>query len=69
MPKRAIRITDEAYLLLKALKSSEEESFSDIILKHYPKKRKLSQIIASIGPNGDLADSIEKASREIQRHF
>jgi len=50
---------------LKTLKSSEEEPFSDIILKDYPKKRKLSEIIAAIGPSGDLAYAIEQASQEI----
>jgi len=66
MPNRTIRITDEAYFRLKALKSSEEETFSDVILKYYPKKRKLSEIIAGIGPSGDLADAIESASPEIR---
>jgi predicted CopG family antitoxin len=67
MPTRTISITDEAYTRLKALKSGKKESFSDVIMKYYPKKRKLSEIIASIGPSGDLADAIEHASREIRR--
>lgn len=68
MPTRNIRITDAAYSRLKALKSNEKESLSDVILKCYPKKRKLSEIIAAIGPSGDLAESIDKASREIRRY-
>jgi predicted CopG family antitoxin len=67
MPTRTISITDEAYTRLKALKSNKKESFSDVILKYYPKKRKLSEIIAAIGPSADLADAIERASREIRR--
>jgi len=67
MPTRTISITDEAYSRLKDLKSSRKESFSDVILKYYPKKRKLSEIIASMGPSGDLADAIERASREMRR--
>jgi predicted CopG family antitoxin len=68
MPHWTIRITEEAYSRLKALKSNEKESLSDVILKYYPKKRKLSKIIAAIGPGKDLADSIEQASREIRRY-
>jgi len=67
MPTRTISITDEAYSRLKALKSTKKESFSDVILKYYPKKRKLSDVIAAIGPSGDLADSIERASRGIRK--
>jgi len=68
MPHRTIRITEEAYSRLKALKSNEKESLSDVILKFYPKKRKLSEIIATIRPSEDLADSIVQASREIRRY-
>jgi predicted CopG family antitoxin len=67
MPTRTISITEEAYSRLKALKSSKKESFSDVIVKYYPKKRKLSEIIAAIGPSTDLADSIERASRNLRR--
>ena len=67
MPTRTISITEEAYTRLKDLKSSGKESFSDVILKYYPKKRKLSEIIAAMEPSGDLADAIERASREIRR--
>jgi predicted CopG family antitoxin len=54
---------------LKTLKSSGEEPFSDVILKDYPKKRNLSEIIASIAPSKDLADSIEQASRAIRGYL
>lgn len=67
MATRTISITDEAYQKLKSLKSSDKDSFSEVILKYYPSKRKLSEILAEIGVNPDLADSIESASKEIRR--
>lgn len=66
MPTRTISISEEAYEKLKSLKSSEKDSFSDVILRYYPKKRKLSEVLAEIGPNPELADAIEKASREMR---
>lgn len=66
MPTRTISISEEAYEKLKSLKSSEKDSFSDVILRYYPKKRKLSEVLAGIGPNPELADAIEKASREMR---
>jgi len=67
MPTRTISITDEAYQKLKSLKGSEKESFSDVILKYYPARNKLSSILAEIGVNRDLADSIESASKEMRQ--
>ena len=64
---RTISITDEAYQKLKSLKNSDEDSFSDVILKYYPSRRKLSEILAEIGVNHDLADSIEAASEEMRQ--
>jgi len=66
MPTRTISISEEAYEKLKSLKTSEKDSFSDVILKYYPKKRKLSEVLAEIGPNPELADAIEKASRDMR---
>ncbi|MDI9395487.1 MAG: antitoxin VapB family protein [Euryarchaeota archaeon] len=66
MPTRTISISDEAYDKLKSLKTSEKDSFSDVILKYYPRKKKLSEVIAEIGFNPELADAIEKASRDIR---
>jgi predicted CopG family antitoxin len=40
MSTRTISITDEAYLKLKSLKASEKESFSDVILRYYPSRKK-----------------------------
>ncbi|HPS91268.1 MAG TPA: antitoxin VapB family protein [Methanothrix sp.] len=67
MPTRTISITEDAYLKLKSLKSSEKESFSDVILKYYPARKKLSAVLAEIGLNQDLADSIDKASIEMRQ--
>lgn len=66
MPTRTISISNEAYEKLKTLKTSEKDSFSDVIIKYYPKKRKLSEVLAEIGPNPELADAIEKASRDMR---
>ncbi|MDD4652864.1 MAG: antitoxin VapB family protein [Methanothrix sp.] len=53
MPTRTISITDEAYMRLKSLKASEKESFSDVILKYYPARKKLSAVLAEMGLNRD----------------
>lgn len=67
MAKRTISITEEAYQKLKSLKRSEKDSFSDVIMKYYPSRRKLSEILAEIGVDHDLADSIEAASKEMRQ--
>jgi predicted CopG family antitoxin len=61
MATKTISISEEAYEKLKSLKTSEKDSFSDVILKFYPKKRKLSDVLAEIGSNPELADAIERA--------
>jgi predicted CopG family antitoxin len=66
MATRTISINEEAYEKLKSLKASEKESFSYVILKYYPKKRKLSEVLAKMGPNPELANEIEKASQEMR---
>ncbi len=66
MATRTISITEEAYQKLKSLKSSEKESFSDVILKYYPSRKKLSQVLAEIGIDNELADSIEAASQKMR---
>lgn len=67
MPTRTISITEEAYNTLKGLKKSEKESFSSVILRYYPKKRTLSEVLEEIGDCSDLAASVEKASKEIRK--
>jgi len=66
MATRTISINEEAYEKLKSLKASDKESFSDVILKYYPKKRKLSEVLAKIRHNPELANAIEKASQEMR---
>ncbi len=67
MSTRTISITDEAYERLKALKKDERTSFSEVIVKYYPVKRKLSDVLAEIGESTDLADSVEKVSKEMRK--
>jgi predicted CopG family antitoxin len=57
----------EAYQKLKSPKSSEKASFSDVIIKYYPARKKLSTFLAEIGVNQDLADSIECAAQEMRQ--
>lgn len=66
MATKTISITEEAYDKLKSLKASDKDSFSDVIIKYYPKKRKLSEILTEMEPNPELADAIEKASKEMR---
>jgi predicted CopG family antitoxin len=67
MATKTISITEEAYDRLKDLKKDEKASFSDVIMKHYPKKKKLSEVLKEIGANPELADSIEQVSKEMRR--
>ena len=67
MATKTISITEEAYERLKNLKKNDKASFSDVILEHYPKKKKLSDVLKGIGANPELADSIEKVSREMRK--
>jgi predicted CopG family antitoxin len=67
MATKTISITEEAYDRLKALKKDEKTSFSDVIVKYYPVKRKLSDVLAELGNCNDLADTVEKVSREMRK--
>lgn len=42
-------------------------SFSEVILKFAPQKKKLPEIMREIGPDCELADAIEKASKEMRQ--
>lgn len=64
---KSIRITGEAYERLMALRNGEKTSFSDVILHYYPVKRKLADVLFEIGNCTDLADSVEKTSREMRK--
>ena len=67
MSTKTIRITVEAYERLRALKHNEKRCFSEVIVKYYPVKRKLSDVLAELGDCTDLADNIEKVSREMRK--
>ncbi len=67
MATKTISITEEAYERLRSLKKDEKTSFSDVIVKHYPKRKKLSEVLREIGANPELADSIERASKEMRK--
>lgn len=64
MSTKTISITEEAYECLRSLKNKENESFSQIILKHYPRKRTLSEVFAEIDPDNEFADAIESVMHE-----
>jgi predicted CopG family antitoxin len=64
---KTISITEEAYDRLKMLKNDETTSFSEVIVKYYPVRRKLSEVLAELGDSADLADTLEKISREMRK--
>jgi len=66
MPTRTISISEEAYQALKSLKESGRMSFSEVIVKNYPRRRALSEILKTMGPEEDLAASIESASKDMR---
>ena len=66
MPTRTISISEEAYEALKSLKESGRMSFSEVIVKYYPRRRALSEVLKTITPKEDLAASIESASKEMR---
>lgn len=67
MSTKNISITEEAYELLRNLKKDKKMSFSDVILTHYPKRKKLTEVLKEIGANPELADSIETVSQEMRK--
>ncbi|HOI59526.1 MULTISPECIES: antitoxin VapB family protein [Methanoculleus] len=67
MGTRTISISDDAYERLSRLKGPSNMSFSEVILKYTPPKKKLSEILKEFGPNPALADSVEEASREMRK--
>ncbi len=66
MSTKSITITEEAYERLKS-RRGENQSFSEVILQNFPAKRKLSEILAEIGGDDELADKIDAASKEMHR--
>lgn len=67
MATKTISITEEAYERLRNLKKDDKVSFSDVIVKYYPVKRKLSDVLAELGDCSEIADSVEKVSREMRK--
>lgn len=77
MSTKTISITEDAYERLRSLKDSDKMSFSEVILKYYPKRGRLSETLAEIargggggagggGDAGDLAEEVERASTELR---
>jgi predicted CopG family antitoxin len=66
MSTKTISITEEAYERLKNLKKDDKTSFSDVIVKYYPVKRRLSEVLAELGDCTELADSVEQVSRDMR---
>jgi predicted CopG family antitoxin len=65
MSTKTITITEEAYNRLKSRKG-ENQSFSEVIVQNFPAKRKLSEVLAEIGRDDEMADRIEAASKEMR---
>ncbi len=66
MSTKTITITEEAYERLKSRKG-KNQSFSEVILQNFPAKRKLSEILAEIGKDDELADRIAAASKQMRQ--
>ena len=72
MSTKTISITEDAYERLRSLKDSDKMSFSEVILKYYPKKGRLSETLAEIARGedardmADLAEEVERASGELR---
>ena len=72
MPTRTLTIMEEAYQALRAMKK-EGESFTDVILRLTSKKGNVGRLIEAFENrefyDPDLADAVEKASREFRKNF
>jgi len=66
MSTKTISITEEAYNILKGLKDSDRMSFSEVILRYYPSRRKLSEILAEMDASPDLAGEVEQVSEKLR---
>ncbi|MDD1695151.1 MAG: antitoxin [Methanoregula sp.] len=67
MSTKTIRITNEAYEKLKNLKTRETSSFSKVIVKYYPARRKLSDVLVELGDCTDLAVCIRSVSQDLRK--
>lgn len=52
---------------MKSLSRNEKVSFMDVIPGNYPERRKLEEVLNEIGDCSELAESIEKASKELRK--
>ncbi len=67
MSTRTISITEDAYKRLKSLKKDKKMSFSEVIIKYYPVKRKLSDVLEELGDCTDLTDTIDAVSESMRK--
>ncbi|ABS55502.1 conserved hypothetical protein [Methanoregula boonei 6A8] len=67
MSTKTISITEEAYERLKSLKNDEATSFSEVIVKYYPIRRKLSDVLEELGDCTAFADTIGRVSKEMRK--
>jgi len=67
---KPVMLSDEAYRVLKAEKKGNE-SFSDVILRRFGKgdPAAILAYYKERGPDPDLADAVEEASRELRKNF
>ncbi|MDE1862688.1 MAG: antitoxin VapB family protein [Thaumarchaeota archaeon] len=70
MGTTTISLSNEAYRILKSQKK-EGESFSDLILRKFGKGNPSAMLayLKESSANEDLADAIEKASKETRRNL
>jgi len=64
---KTISITEEAYERLECLKDDETKCFSEVIIKYYPARRKLSDVLEKLRDCRSLADTIERVSRNMRK--
>lgn len=68
---KPVMLSDDAYDALKAAKK-EGESFSDVVLRKFSKKgdpAAIKTVFKELGPDAELADAIESASRNLRKNF
>ena len=62
-----ITVTEEAYERLEHLKDNASTSFSEAMVKYYPVRRKLSDVLEELGDCSDLAENVSKVSRDMRK--
>jgi len=70
MGTTTISLSEEAYRILKAQKR-EGESFSDLVMRKFGKGNPAAILtyLKEREPNPDLADAVEKASKELRMNL